>query len=128
MFQPYHGTKLREMAVEAGFVDPDIIMSGGFLDSYFLKMPKPYLQKEDVFQLAKAFPLYAYYDDDMYDLIRKAETDDKLFNELLEGYKDSFYQDDYQIGGNQKIAQIGYAGCAKHDQAQTYKFEAFNDS
>ena len=122
MFQPYHGTKLRDMAVEAGFIDPSIIMSGGFLDQYFLKMPKPYLQKDDVFKLAKTFPLYAFYEDDMYDTIRRAETDEKLFQELLKGYTDVFYHGEYQIGGKDKINHIGFA-CAQHDPSQTYKFE-----
>ena len=125
MFQPYHGTKLRDISVEAGFLDPSVVMSGGFLDSYFLDMPKPYLQREDVFSLTKTFPLYSYYEDDMYDTIRKAETDEKLFNSLLEDYKDKFYPGSNQIGGRDRIDHIGFA-CDKHDPSSTYKFTSAN--
>lgn len=120
MFQPYHGTGLRDIAVEAGFVDPKLILSGGFLDDYFLKMPKPYLQPNDVFQLTKTFPLYAFYDDDMWNMVKQAETDEKVYNELLADYNSKFHIGKTQIGGNQKISHIG---CAKHDAAQTYIWE-----
>mgnify|MGYP000029416495 CR=1 FL=1 len=121
MFQPYHGTKLRDMAVEAGFMDPNLILSGGFLDSYFLHMPKPYLQNEEVFTLNKAFALYAYYEEDMWPLIRKAETDEELFTKLMDKYKKEFYIGDYQIGGKERIDHLN--GCVKHDPSSTYVFE-----
>jgi radical SAM superfamily enzyme YgiQ (UPF0313 family) len=121
MFQPYHGTKLRDMAVEAGFMDPNLILSGGFLDSYFLHMPKPYLQNEEVFTLNKAFALYAYYEEDMWPLIRKAETDEELFTKLMDQYKKEFYIGDYQIGGRERIDHLN--GCVKHDPSSTYVFE-----
>lgn len=120
MFQPYHGTELRRIAEEAGFIDKDLILSGGYLDNYYLKMPEPYLQPEDVFRLNKTFALYSYYDDDMWSEIYKSETDDELYAELMKRYKEEFFIGDNQIGGKTRISEIG---CVKHDPSSTYIFK-----
>lgn len=123
MFQPYHGTELRRIAEDAGFMDKSIIMNGGFLDSYFLKMPEPYLQPEDVFALNKTFALYAYYDESRWEEIRRSETDEVLHEKLMKEYKEQFYIGDRQVGGHTRISQIG---CVKHDATSSYKFEIVN--
>lgn len=120
MFQPYHGTKLRQIAEDADFMDKNLILSGGYLDNYYLKMPKPYLQPEDVFRLNKTVALYSYYPDEMWDEIYKSETDDELHQQLMERYKNEFFIGDRQIGGATRISEIG---CVKHDPSSTYKFE-----
>ena len=59
-FIPYMGTELRDIAIKAGFLDsnspPNTV---GYLKlgdgSYALKMPKPYVQEEEVDKLVKCF-------------------------------------------------------------------------
>ena len=49
IFTPYHGTPMRDMCVDAGFIDKDLIVEmrsdnqGSFLD-----MPSPYMSKKDI--------------------------------------------------------------------------------
>jgi anaerobic magnesium-protoporphyrin IX monomethyl ester cyclase len=117
MFQPYHGTKLRQIAVDNEFLDDSIVLNGGYLDNWFLKMPEPYLQKDDVFALNKTFALYAYYEESYWELIKKSETDDELYDNLMKNYKEKFFTGDTQMGGNTKFKY-----CASHDISSTYNF------
>jgi len=131
MFQPYWGTELRKLAVESGFLNNDHINGfnsretfGGFLDTWSLKMPEPYLKEDDVKRLIKTFSLYAYYDESMWELIKKAETDDDLYNQLLEKYKKEFFAD-FQEGGNVRIARL-QKYCSHHDATSTTYYETFD--
>jgi len=49
IYTPYHGTPLRDMCVDAGFVDKDLIveMRSDNQGSY-LNMPSPYMSKDDI--------------------------------------------------------------------------------
>lgn len=128
MLQLYHGTDIRQMAVDAGFLDPNHINSdsqediGGYLDNWVLDMPKPYLQQDEVYKLVKTFSLYAYYDKSKWDLIKQAEDDDKLYNELLEEYQKNFFTD-VQMGGKERIVR-GY--CTMHDPTSSYNFQVIS--
>ena len=57
IFTPYHGTPMRDMCVEAGFIDEDLIVEmvnddqGSFLD-----MPPPYMSKDDIYHMYLNFP------------------------------------------------------------------------
>jgi len=119
MFQPYHGTALRDMAVKAGFMNPDLILSGGYLDNYYLTMPEPYLQPKDVFRLNRTVALYSYFDDSRWPEIYASETDIELYNDLMQEYKREFFIGESQIGGATRISNIG---CIKHDATSTYNF------
>lgn len=116
MFQPYNGTKLRTVAEEAGFVSKDLILNGGYLDDWVLDMPKPYLQKDEVNSLVNTFALYAYYPEDVWHLVEKAETDEKLYQDLMSKYTAEHYVGDQQVGGKTRY-------CAKHDISSTYLYE-----
>jgi anaerobic magnesium-protoporphyrin IX monomethyl ester cyclase len=118
-FSPYHGTPLRDIAIEKGFLDPSYINGGGMLEQYSLNMPKPYLQKNEVEQLVKTFSLYAFFDKSRWPEIQKAETDNMLLNELMEEYRERFFGD-IQLGG---FDRINKKFCAKHDATSTYEFE-----
>lgn len=125
MFQPYHGTYLRDLAVKHGFMDPHYINGdepklAGYLDTWSLKMPEPYLQLSDVKGLVKNFVLYAYYPESMWPEIEKAETDDDLYQSLLTQYRQEFLTD-YQIGGHDRLEKIF---CAQHDPTSTYYFQS----
>lgn len=125
MFQPYHGTDLRQVAVESGFLDPNHIngmgttsQGGGFLDDWVLTMPKPYLQKEDVQNLVKTFSLYCYFPDSRWKEIEEAETNDNLYKALFNEYEKNFFGD-IQQGGKDRI---NGKYCVKHDESSTYQF------
>ncbi len=57
IFTPYHGTPMRDMCVEAGFIDEDLIVEmvnddqGSFLD-----MPPPYMSKDEIYEMYINFP------------------------------------------------------------------------
>jgi anaerobic magnesium-protoporphyrin IX monomethyl ester cyclase len=126
MFQPYHGAKLRQVAVDAGFLSADYIsgnidsdMGGGYLDSWALNMPEPYLQEADVRQLTRTFALYAHFDESRWPEIQAAETNDELYQELMQQYQAEFFGD-VQQGGTDRISS---KFCAKHDATSTYRFE-----
>lgn len=120
MFQPYHGTALRTMAVNAGFMDSNLILSGGYLDNYYLKMPHPYLQRDDVFRLNRTVALYSYYEDDVWPTIYQSETNNGLYDKLMQQYKKEFFIGDVQIGGATRISSLN---CVKHDATSSYEFE-----
>jgi len=126
MLQLYHGTDLRRLAVENNFVPSDFINSegsteqgGGYLDDWHLKMPKPYLQLNEVKQLVKTFALYAFFPKDRWDEIRAAETDDVMYNKMMDEYQSKFFAD-IQQGGADRIKSLH---CATHDATATYKFD-----
>jgi radical SAM superfamily enzyme YgiQ (UPF0313 family) len=126
MFQPYHGAKLRQIAVDAGFLNAEYLsgnidsdMGGGYLDSWALNMPEPYLQEADVRQLTRTFALYAHFDESRWPEIQAAETNDELYQELMQQYQTEFFGD-VQQGGSDRISS---KFCAKHDATSTYRFE-----
>ena len=126
IFQPYRGTTLRKVAVENGFLDSsyviaedsDNIIGGGFMNTWPLKMPKPYLQAKDLEGLIKCFSLYAHFNHDMWPEIKVAETDDTKFKELMDLYTGEFFED-FQQGGKDRVQKF----CAMHDFSSTYQFE-----
>ena len=52
IYTPYHGTLLRKVCVDAGFISDDLIVSMTFgADdevATYLDMPPPYMSKEDI--------------------------------------------------------------------------------
>ena len=125
IFQPYRGTTLRKVAVENGFLDSSYVngeissnIGGGFMDTWPLKMPKPYLQEKDIKGLIKCFSLYAHFNHDKWPEIKVAETDDTKFKELMDLYTGEFFED-FQQGGNDRVQKF----CAMHDFSSTYQFE-----
>lgn len=125
MYQPYMGTKLRSIAEENNFVSSSFINGfskteiGGFLDSYNLHMPRPYLQPDEVKCLTKTFALYAHFPKHMWDIIKEAETNDDIYNELMEQYRKEFFGDIQQGGADRIKSKF----CAKHDSSSTYNYE-----
>jgi radical SAM superfamily enzyme YgiQ (UPF0313 family) len=124
-FQPYIGTALRDMAVQKGYLNSSHINGednesmGGFMDGWELNMPLPYLQINDVENLVKTFPLYAYFSEDRWEEVFQAETDDTLLKELQEEYKLNFLTDQ-QMGGADRINK---KFCAMHDPTSSYAWE-----
>ena len=51
IFTPYHGTPMRQMCVDAGFISDDLIVSMNFGTddtTSYLDMPDPYMSKKDI--------------------------------------------------------------------------------
>lgn len=109
IFEPFHGTRSRQLAIDHGFLDPNYIAGnvsdGSLLSGWALSMPKPYLQHDDVIRLQRCFVLYAYYPESMWDQVFAAETDDVLYKELMDRYSEEFFTP-YQLGGKDRIKQL----------------------
>ena len=56
IFTPYHGTELRKIAVDAGFISDDLIVEmRADDDGSYLNMPPPYMSKNDIQYLFNNF-------------------------------------------------------------------------
>lgn len=72
IFIPYHGTELRGYAVDNGMLDPNWISSDGYLlGGSALSMAEPYLQRNEIWELATTFKYYAFFPKDQWHLIDK---------------------------------------------------------
>lgn len=124
-FIPYMGTELRDIAIKAGFIKDSAISVNGYLsfgeNSYPMKMPKPYIQPHEIDRLVKCFVLYAYYPDDMWNIVKKAETDNNLYDQLMKEYKSKFFVGNHQVGGKTKLSHLDKY-CATHDISSSYEF------
>ena len=124
-FIPYMGTELRQVALDAGFIKSDTISTEGYLrlgdTSKFIKMPKPYIQPDEIDKLVKCFALYAFYPDNMWHLVHEAETNEKLYNQLMKEYKSRFFVGSHQVGGKTKLSHLSKY-CAVHDISSSYDF------
>ena len=99
IFIPYRGTKLREYAVEKGWLDKNWISGSGYLlGGSALNMPKPYLQNDEIWNLSERFKHYCYFDKKYWDQIDKAENLD-WFESI---YNKEFYTK-YAVDGKTHI-------------------------
>ena len=96
-FTPYHGTVLRDLCVEKGLMDKDIIVCD--VHQSVLKMPL--LSKAELHGLLRTFPLYVHFEKYLWKDIKRAEKNDnignKIFKEMSQQYQDeafAFNQDE----------------------------------
>lgn len=90
-FRPYSGTELRKVCIEKGLIPreeraEDNRVYGAFYNGV--------LTGEELEGIRRAFNFYVRFPKGRWEEIRKAETDDSLFQQLKEEYKDSnfFYR------------------------------------
>ena len=92
IFTPYHGTVLRNVAVQKGYLDPSVITTHT-TSSSLLDMPQ--LPSKDIDGLMKTFLLYVRFPKEEWPRIRLAEEDtpegDRIFEEYQEKYRNQFY-------------------------------------
>ena len=92
IFQPYYGTKLRELAINNGFMDPDIICPSNS-DDTVLKMPA--YSSEEIRGLRRCFAMYVRFPKDRWLEISEAEgltnSGDKKWEMLREEFVSTFY-------------------------------------
>ena len=110
IFTPYHGTKLRAVAVRNGWLDSETITKHTTSHS-LLRMPKPHLDVEEIDGLEAVLPLYCYFPKSEWDQIRRAETPDEEGLKVRERYQE-IYRRNF-LGENQDGAKvlIGGTGC-----------------
>lgn len=93
IFTPYHGTKLRELAVERGYMSPDAIMTSYFTTGSVLNMPQ--MTPSEINGLLRAFTLYVRFPKEEWPEIRLAEAETNEGNRVFEGfqqrYRDLFF-------------------------------------
>jgi anaerobic magnesium-protoporphyrin IX monomethyl ester cyclase len=93
-YMPYHGTRLRSLAIEKGYLDPNAVTcsltAGSVLDM-------PGYSRAEIHKHVKMFSLYARLPESMWPKIKKAEEDteegDALFEELRREYIAKYFND-----------------------------------
>ncbi len=87
VFQPFHGTSLRDYCLEKGYIAEDYLAKDPHLDS---GLKEPHITKEEIVGLQRTFALYTRLPKKYYEDIKIAERFDKdgnkKFNELSELY------------------------------------------
>ena len=114
-FVPYHGTVLRDLSVEKGYIDTDSIVS----DLHHSMLNMPQLPVKALDGLLRTFPLYVHFDKSIWPEIERAEQFDKegnkIFKSLSEIYKsEAFSADqDEKMKTYQKVS--GSIGCESNE-------------
>ena len=92
IFTPYHGTALRELAVERGYLDSNVITKHT-MSSSLLDMPQ--LTSKEIDGLVRTFLPYVRFPEKEWPKIRLAEKDtpegNKIFEEYQERYRQTFF-------------------------------------
>ncbi len=87
IFQPYHGTRLRELAVQRGYISDDVIAPTN-ADYSILNMPQ--FPKEKISGMRRTFNMYVKFPKNRWDEIREAEEFTPQGNAVWEQLRDEF--------------------------------------
>tara|TARA_A100001515_G_scaffold70759_2_gene56285 strand:- start:4151 stop:5752 length:1602 start_codon:yes stop_codon:yes gene_type:complete len=107
IFAPYRGTALRKNAIDEGWLDPNI-QASSFIEKSVLRMPKPYLQPDEMLGLQRVFPLYVTMSEEYYEDIKRAEIFDDVGNDIFDKLSEKYYIDKY--GTSEAERMLTYAG------------------
>ncbi|MBI4040899.1 MAG: B12-binding domain-containing radical SAM protein [Deltaproteobacteria bacterium] len=95
IFTPYHGTFLRERAVQLGYLDPKTFTTHT-TSSSLLNMP--HLTSEQIDGIFRVFMMYVKFEKEFWPDIERAEkfdeTGNEIFRELFKLYQERFYKTD----------------------------------
>src|SRR3989344_3644243 len=95
IFTPYHGSKLREEAIQKGYLDPEAMTTHTTASSLFTM---PQLSKEAIDGLIKTFTMYVGFPKKWWPNIEKAEKftpeGQKIFTKLKEIYQKVYFSGD----------------------------------
>ena len=72
VFAPFHGTGLRDLAVEKGYFDGDKIVDMAYFSKSLLKMPS--ISAAEIEGLARTFSFYVKFPENRYSEIKTAES------------------------------------------------------
>jgi radical SAM superfamily enzyme YgiQ (UPF0313 family) len=87
IFTPYHGTELRDVAIEKGYISADQT-AGDYRMDAGLDMPQ--LNKEEVRGLQRTFPIYVKFPKSRWAEIQQAEEFDEKGNKIFERLKKEY--------------------------------------
>lgn len=107
VFVPYHGTVLRDMAIQEGWLDPERQTTSVIAES-ILEMPPPYLSNQEILGLQRVFPLYVRMPESSYPEIERAERFDEDGEAIFESLSKDFYEMTY--GVDEADRMLTYAG------------------
>ena len=97
-FTPYHGTALREIALEKGYIPKDTICSLSVTQGSILSMP--HLSANEILDLQYFFSFYVKADEDEWDDIKYVEdnyrNEPKLLDELKVKYEKKFFTKEFK--------------------------------
>ncbi len=95
IFTPYHGTFLRERAIQLGYLEPGTFTTHT-TSSSLLHMP--HLTSEKIDGIFRVFMMYVRFERNLWPDIERAEKFDeegnKIFRELFKLYQNRFYKTD----------------------------------
>ena len=91
MFTPYHGTPLRDIAIQRGYIDPDTICSLNVTRGSILEMPQ--FPVEQIQGLCRVFSFYVKMPQERWDAIRAAESMDTSGEEAFVRLREEFERD-----------------------------------
>ncbi len=91
IFTPYRGTELRQLAIEQGWLD-EHEFPNGISGASMLKMPPPYLQRDQIEGLFRTFALYTFFPKDRWDEIKMAESFTEEGNALFDRLGTEYYE------------------------------------
>ena len=81
IFAPYHGTPLRTLAIEKGYLNDDEICSLSNTSASMLRMPT--IPKEEISGIARVFSFYIKFPESKWDEIKIAEKNDAEGNKMF---------------------------------------------
>jgi radical SAM superfamily enzyme YgiQ (UPF0313 family) len=91
LYNPYHGTRLRELAVARGYIAPDVL-AGDYRKETVMRMA--HLSPEALKGLQRTFPLYVKFPRERWPEIQRAEAltpeGDRVFAALAAEYRERF--------------------------------------
>jgi radical SAM superfamily enzyme YgiQ (UPF0313 family) len=91
IYNPYHGTRLREIAEARGYIDPDAL-AGDYRKETIMRME--HLSPEELKGLQRTFPLYVKFPRSRWPEIRRAEAltpeGDAVFDALAAEYRERY--------------------------------------
>jgi len=90
IFNPYHGTPLRQVCIDKGYISDDLICEDFYQQEYLLNGNT--VTKEDVLGFYKTYPLYVHLPKSEYPRIRIAERDDVEGNKVFAELREVFYE------------------------------------
>lgn len=92
VFMPYSGTRLRQMAIDKGYLHPDAICPASNFDDTVLNMPPPYLSKEQIKALRRVFAMYIKFPKERWPEIAEAEASTPKGNLIWEKLRKEFIE------------------------------------
>jgi hypothetical protein len=91
LYNPYHGTRLREIAEARGYLDPEAV-AGDYRKETVMRME--HLTPEALLGLQRTFPLYVKFPRARWPEIARAEAPgpegDRVFAALAQEYRETF--------------------------------------